>query len=58
MEMGGQHHTPTALPLEMTWYPLCRGLGGPHSQSGQMQKISPPTGIWAVDSAAHSELLY
>ena len=27
------------------WYPLYRRLGGPQGRSGQVRKISPPTGI-------------
>jgi hypothetical protein len=37
-----------------TWYPLYRRLGGPQSQSRQVQKISPPPGFdpWTVQPLA------
>jgi hypothetical protein len=31
-----------SLPLEKTWYPLYRRLGGPQGRSGQVRKTSPP----------------
>ena len=31
----------TVDPLVVTWYPLCRRLGGPQGRSGGVQKISP-----------------
>ena len=40
--MGGQRHTPAALPPGKTRYPLCRRLGGPQGRSGRVRKISPP----------------
>jgi len=40
--VGGQRHSPAALPPEKTQYPLCRRLGGPQSRSGLVRKISPP----------------
>ena len=43
---GGQRHARAALyPLGKTRYLLYRRLGGPQGQSGQVQKISPPTGF-------------
>jgi hypothetical protein len=33
------------LPPGKTRYPLCRWLGGPQGQSGQVRKISPPPGF-------------
>jgi hypothetical protein len=42
MGVGGQHHSPAALPPGMTQYPLYRRLGGPRGRSGQVPKISPP----------------
>jgi hypothetical protein len=45
MGVGGQHHAPAALPLEMSWYPLYRRLVRPQGQSGQVPKISPPPGF-------------
>jgi len=43
--VGGLRYAPTALPPGMTQYPLCRRLGGHHSQSGWVQKISPLLGF-------------
>ena len=43
--VGGQHHTPAALPQGKTRYPLYRRLGGPQGWFGQMWKISPPLGF-------------
>ena len=50
MGVGGQHHALAALLPGKTWYPLCRRLAGPQSQSGQVRKISPPPGFdpWTV----------
>jgi len=45
MEVGGQRHTPAALPPGKTRYPLYRRRGGPQSRSGQVRKISPPKGF-------------
>jgi len=42
---GGQHHAPAALPSGRTLYPLYRRLGGPQGRSGQVRKMSPPTGF-------------
>jgi len=54
MGVGGQHHAPTTLPRGKTWYPLHRRLGGPQSQSGQVQNISPPLGFdsWTIQPVA------
>ena len=41
-----------------TRYPLGGRLGGSHGRSGQVRKISPPTGIRSTDRPAHSQLLY
>jgi hypothetical protein len=43
--VGGQCHTPAALPLVKIRYPLYRRMGGPQGRSGQVQKISPPPGF-------------
>jgi hypothetical protein len=43
--MGGQRHTPAALPPETTQYPLYRRLGGPQSRSGRVRNISNPPGF-------------
>jgi hypothetical protein len=45
MGVGGQRHTPAALPPGKTRYPLYRRLGGPKSRSGRVRKISPPPGF-------------
>jgi hypothetical protein len=34
-----------SLPPGKTWYLLYRRLGGPQGRSGQVRKISPPTGF-------------
>ena len=41
MRVGGQHHTPAALPPEETRYPLYRRLGVPKDRSEGVRKISP-----------------
>jgi hypothetical protein len=38
-------------------YPLYRRLGGPQGRSGQVRKISPPTGIWSQGRPALSQSL-
>jgi hypothetical protein len=38
--------------------PLYRRLGGPQGRSGQVRKISPPTGIRSPDRPARSQSLY
>ena len=43
--MGGQRHAPAALPPGKTRYPLYRRLGGPQGRSGQVRKISSPSGF-------------
>jgi len=58
MGVGGQRHAPAALPPGRTRYPLYRWLGGPQGRSGQVRKISAPTGIRSPDRPAHSESLY
>ena len=47
-----------SLPLGKTRYPLHRRLGGPRGWSGQVQKISPYTGIRSLDRPARSQSLY
>jgi len=47
-----------SLPPGKTRYPLYRRLGGHQGQSGQVQKISPPTRIRSLDRPAHSQSLY
>ena len=48
-EVGGQHHILTALPTIKTRYPLYRRLSGAQGQSGQVGKISSPTGNRSLD---------
>ena len=38
--MGGQRHTPVALPAGKTQCPLYRRLGGPQGRSGRVKKSS------------------
>ena len=47
-----------SLPPGKTRYPLHGRLGGPQGRSGQVQKISPPTGIRSPDCPVHSQSLY
>ena len=55
----GQRHAPAALyPRGKTRYPLYRRLGGPQGWSGQVWKISTPTGIRFPDRPARSHSLY
>ena len=58
---GGGWSTPRPgrfTPGKETRYPLYRRLGGPKSRTGQVQKISPPTGIRLPDRPARSESPY
>ena len=58
---GGEGSAPRpgrSLPPGKTQYPLYRRLGGPQGWSGQVRKISPPTGIWSPDHPARSQSLY
>jgi len=55
----GQRYAPAALyPREKTRNPLYRRLGGPQGLSGQVRKISSPTGIRSPDRPARSQSLY
>jgi hypothetical protein len=47
-----------SLPPRKTRYPLYIGLGGPQGRSGQVRKISPPTGIRSPDGPARRQSLY
>ena len=47
-----------SLPQAKTQYPLHRRLGGPQGRSGQVGKISPPTGIRSPGRPARSQSLY
>jgi hypothetical protein len=58
MVAGGQRHASAVLHSEKTRYPLYRRLSWPQGRSGQMRKISPPTGILSPDRPARSEWLY
>ena len=58
MGVGGQRHAPAALLPAKTRYPLYGRLGGPQGRSGQVRKVSPPTGTRSLDRSARSESLY
>jgi len=58
MGVGGQRHAPPTLPPGKTRYPLYKRLGRPQSRSGQVRKLSPPTGIRSPDRPARSKSLY
>jgi hypothetical protein len=45
MVVGGQRHSPAALPPGMARYLLYRRLGGPQGRSGRVRKLSPPPGF-------------
>jgi len=45
MGVGGQRHAPAALPPGRTRYPLYRTVSGTQGRSGEMRKISPPSGL-------------
>jgi hypothetical protein len=53
--VGGQCHAPAALPREKS---VTHCVGGWVGHSGQVQKISPPTGVESQDRTTGSELLY
>ena len=58
---GGEASAPRpgcSLPPGKMRYPLYRRLGGPQGRSGQVRKISPPTGIRSPDPPARSQSLY
>ena len=55
---GSASHPGRSLPLGKTQYPLYRKLGGPQGRFGQVQKISPPTGIRSPDRPAPSQSLH
>jgi hypothetical protein len=46
------------LRSEKILYPLYKRLYGPQGRSGQVRKISPPTGIRSPDRPARSKSLY
>ena len=41
----GQRHAPAALPPRKDPVPIVQELGGPQDRSGQVWKISSPTGF-------------
>ena len=45
MGVGGQNHTPAALPPGIPRYPLYRRLGGPQGRSENVWKFPPPQGF-------------
>ena len=47
-----------SLPPGKTRHPLYRRLGGTQGRSGQVSKISPPTGIRSPERPARSQSLY
>ena len=47
-----------SLPPRKTRYPLHSRQGGPQGRSGQVRKISPPTGIRFPDCPVRSQSLY
>jgi hypothetical protein len=55
---GSASHPGGFLPPGKTRYSLYRRLGGPQGRSGQVRKISPPTGIQSPDRPARSQSLY
>jgi hypothetical protein len=52
MWVGGQRHTPAALPPGKTWYPLYRRLVGPHYSVWTGAENLAPTGIQSPDRPA------
>ena len=56
---GGQRHAPAAFyPRERSGTHCTGGWMGPRCQSGQVRKISPPTGIRSSDRPACRQSLY
>jgi hypothetical protein len=47
-----------SLPPGKTRYPLYRRVDWPHGRSGQVRKVSPPTGIGSQDRPVCSQSLY
>ena len=43
--VGGQHHAPASLIWGETLCPLCRRLGGPWGQSGEIKNFLSPLGF-------------
>ena len=55
---GSASHSGRSLSPGKTWYLLHRRLGGPQGRSGQVRKISPPTGIRSPARPSRSQSLY
>jgi len=45
MGLGGERHTPVALPPRKTGYPFYRRLVVSKGRSGRVRKIQPPPGF-------------
>ena len=58
MGEGSASRPGRSLPPRKTRYPLYRKLDGPQGRSGQVRKISPPTGIRSPDLPDRSQSLY
>ena len=58
MGEGSASRSGRFLPPGKTSYPSFRRLDGPQGRSGQVRKISPPTGIRSPDRPASSQSLY
>ena len=58
MWLGGQRHTPAALPPGRTCYQLYRRMVGHQDQSGRVRKLSSPTRIRSPNRPARSQSLY
>ena len=58
MGVGGQHNNPAALPAGKRPGTYCTGGERGQGQSGRVQEVSLPTGIWSKDCPAPSESLF
>jgi hypothetical protein len=59
MGVGGQRHAPAALPSGKDPVSTVQeAVGRPQGRSGQVRKISPPTGIQSPHHPAYSESLH
>jgi len=54
MGLGGQRHTPAALPPGKTRYPLYTKLGWTQGNCGRVRKISLPAGIRSSNRPART----
>jgi hypothetical protein len=57
MGMGGQRHTPAALPPRKSPYPFYRRLDGPQGRSGRVRKFSTPAGF-DPRTTSHSSIYF